>query len=113
MIKSSAECKPSEIRIEFETEEGPRKLSNSVACQRITNFPACFVLLVVHSVNWYGASQLAASLISLDRPERHGILVFYEHTISRDDRIGVGLAFRHFVAGKLLEFLIAGFEDDQ
>ncbi len=70
-------------------------------------------LTVAIWINWYGASQLAANLTSLDRPERHGILVFDEHTISRDDRIGVGLAFRHFIAGKLLEFLIAGFEDDQ
>jgi hypothetical protein len=50
---------------------------------------------------------------SLDRPERHGVLVLDEQEVARDHGVGIGLLVRDLKLGQLFVCLVVGLEDCQ
>ena len=48
-----------------------------------------------------------------DVPEREGVFFLHEQALAGGDGVGVGFGVGHFIAGKLLVFLVARFEDGE
>src|ERR1017187_1584887 len=46
-------------------------------------------------------------------PEREGVFFLHEQALAGGDGVGVGLGVGDFIRGKLLVFLVAGFEDGE